>query len=77
VSTHFIPRPSVMAELYSVSYRGLVANQYEKSGNVDTDVNSEVEFARRFSLVTIFDCFSLRRPRWWKLCARFHPLGLV
>jgi sugar phosphate isomerase/epimerase len=38
--------PEVMNELRRVSYRGLVAIEYEKEGNVDADVKREVEFAR-------------------------------
>jgi len=38
--------PAVMAELHKVSYRGLVAIEYEKEGNIDGDVKREVEFAR-------------------------------
>jgi sugar phosphate isomerase/epimerase len=38
--------PAVMQELHKVSYRGLVAIEYEKEGDVDEDVKREVEFAR-------------------------------
>jgi hypothetical protein len=32
-----------------VSYRGLVAIEYEKEGDVDADVRREVEFARKLA----------------------------
>ncbi len=35
-----------MQELHKVFYRGLVANEYEKEGDVDADVKREFEFAR-------------------------------
>lgn len=41
--------PAVMGELHKVSYRGLVAIEYEKEGDVDADVTSEVEFARNLA----------------------------
>jgi sugar phosphate isomerase/epimerase len=41
--------PAVMEELHRVSYGGLVAIEYEKEGDVDADVRSEVEFARRLA----------------------------
>jgi len=41
--------PGVMAELRRVSYRGLVAIEYEKEGDVDQDVRRELEFARKLA----------------------------
>ena len=41
--------PAVMEELHKVSFRGLVAIEYEKEGDVDADVKREVEFARKLS----------------------------
>ena len=41
--------PEVMAELHKVSYRGLCAIEYEKDGNIDSDVKREVEFARKLA----------------------------
>jgi len=41
--------PAVMEELHRVSYRGLVAIEYEKEGDVDADVKREVEFARKLA----------------------------
>jgi len=41
--------PAVMEELHRVSYRGLVAIEYEKEGDVDADVTREVEFARKLA----------------------------
>jgi len=41
--------PEVMAELHKVSYRGLCAIEYEKDGNIDSDVTREVEFARKLA----------------------------
>lgn len=41
--------PAVMQELHKVSYRGLVAIEYEKEGDVDADVTREVEFARKLA----------------------------
>jgi len=41
--------PAVMEELHKVSYRGLVAIEYEKEGDVDADVRREVEYARRLA----------------------------
>jgi len=41
--------PDVMRELHRVSYRGLVAIEYEKAGDVDADVKREVEYARRLA----------------------------
>jgi len=41
--------PAVMEELHRVSYRGLVAIEYEKEGDVDADVRREVEFARKLA----------------------------
>jgi len=41
--------PTVMNELHKVNYRGLVAIEYEKEGDVDADVKQEVEFARKLA----------------------------
>jgi inosose dehydratase len=41
--------PAVMEELHRVSYRGLVAIEYEKEGDVDADVKREVDFARKLA----------------------------
>ena len=41
--------PAVMEELHKLSYGGLVAIEYEKDGNIDSDVRSEVEFARKLA----------------------------
>jgi sugar phosphate isomerase/epimerase len=41
--------PAVMKELHKVSYRGLVAIEYEKEGDIDADVRREVEFARQLA----------------------------
>jgi sugar phosphate isomerase/epimerase len=41
--------PAVMEELHRVSYRGLVAIEYEKEGDVDADVRREVDFARKLA----------------------------
>lgn len=41
--------PAVIEELHKVSYRGLVAIEYEKEGDVDADVKREVEFARKLA----------------------------
>jgi len=41
--------PAVMKELHKVSYRGLCAIEYEKEGNVDSDIATEVEFARKLA----------------------------
>jgi sugar phosphate isomerase/epimerase len=41
--------PAVMEELHKVSYRGLVAIEYEKEGDIDADVRREVEFARNLA----------------------------
>lgn len=41
--------PDVMKELHRVSYRGLVAIEYEKEGDVDADVTSEVAYARKLA----------------------------
>ena len=38
--------PDVMKALQAVSYRGLVAIEYEKDGSVDDDVRTEVDYAR-------------------------------
>ncbi len=41
--------PDVMKELHKISYRGLVAIEYEKEGDVDADVRSEVAYARKLA----------------------------
>jgi sugar phosphate isomerase/epimerase len=41
--------PGVMNELHKVNYRGLVAIEYEKEGDIDADVKQEVEFARKLA----------------------------
>jgi sugar phosphate isomerase/epimerase len=41
--------PGVMQELHKVSYRGLCAIEYEKEGDIDSDVAREVEFARKLA----------------------------
>jgi sugar phosphate isomerase/epimerase len=41
--------PAVMDELHRVQYRGLVAIEYEKEGDVDADVQREVEYARKLA----------------------------
>jgi sugar phosphate isomerase/epimerase len=41
--------PAVMEELHRVDYRGLVAIEYEKEGDVDADVRREVDFARKLA----------------------------
>ncbi len=41
--------PAVMEELHKVSYQGLAAIEYEKEGNIDSDVTREVEFARKLA----------------------------
>ena len=41
--------PAVMEELHKVHYRGLVAIEYEKEGDVDADVAKEVAFARKLA----------------------------
>lgn len=41
--------PEVMQELHKVSFRGLVAIEYEKEGPVEEDLRKEVEFARRLA----------------------------
>ena len=41
--------PAVMEELHKVSYRGLCAIEYEKEGDIDSDVAREVEFARKLA----------------------------
>jgi sugar phosphate isomerase/epimerase len=40
---------AVMAELHKVHYRGLVAIEYEKEGDVDSDVAKEVAYARKLA----------------------------
>ena len=41
--------PAVMEELHKVHYRGLVAIEYEKEGDVDADVTKEVALARKLA----------------------------
>jgi len=41
--------PAVMEELHRASFRGLVAIEYEKDGDIDADVKREVEFARKLA----------------------------
>ncbi len=41
--------PAVMEELHKVSYGGLCAIEYEKEGDIDSDVAREVEFARKLA----------------------------
>jgi len=41
--------PAVMSELHKASFRGLVAIEYEKEGDIDADVRREVEFARKLA----------------------------
>jgi len=41
--------PEVMAELHRVNYRGLVAVEYEKEGDVNEDMRQEVEYARKLA----------------------------
>src|ERR1035438_10149841 len=41
--------PAVMEELHKVSYRGLCAIEYEKEGDIDSDIAREVEFARKLA----------------------------
>jgi sugar phosphate isomerase/epimerase len=41
--------PAVMEELHKVGYRGLCAIEYEKEGDIDSDVAREVEFARKLA----------------------------
>ena len=41
--------PAVMGELHKISYTGLVAIEYEKDGNIDSDVARELEFARKLA----------------------------
>ncbi len=41
--------PAVMEELHKISYSGLAAIEYEKEGNIDSDVAREVEFARKLA----------------------------
>ena len=41
--------PAVIDELHKVEYRGLCAIEYEKDGNIDSDVAKEVEFARKLA----------------------------
>jgi sugar phosphate isomerase/epimerase len=41
--------PAVMEELHKVSYRGLCAIEYEKEGDINSDVAQEVEFARQLA----------------------------
>jgi len=39
----------VMQELHKVNYRGLVAIEYEKEGDVDSDIRKEVAYARKLA----------------------------
>lgn len=41
--------PEVMRELRAISFRGLVAIEYEKEGPVEDDLRREVEFARKLA----------------------------
>ena len=41
--------PAVMKALHKASFRGLVAIEYEKEGDIDADVKREVEFARKLA----------------------------
>jgi sugar phosphate isomerase/epimerase len=41
--------PEVMRELKRVAFKGLVAIEYEKEGDVDRDMRDEVEYARRLA----------------------------
>lgn len=41
--------PEVMAELHKVNYRGLVAVEYEKEGDVNEDMHQEIEYARNLA----------------------------
>jgi len=41
--------PAVMRELHTISYRGLVAIEYEKDGDINDDVRREVEYARNLA----------------------------
>jgi sugar phosphate isomerase/epimerase len=41
--------PAVMEELHKVSYSGLCAIEYEKEGDIDSDVTREVAFARKLA----------------------------
>jgi sugar phosphate isomerase/epimerase len=41
--------PDVMEELHKVQYRGLVAIEYEKEGDVDADVTKEIAYARKLA----------------------------
>jgi sugar phosphate isomerase/epimerase len=41
--------PAVMRELHKISYRGLVAIEYEKDGDINDDVQREVEYARKLA----------------------------
>lgn len=41
--------PAVMAELHKISYSGLAAIEYEKEGNIDSDIAREVEYARKLA----------------------------
>jgi len=38
-----------MKALHKASFRGLVAIEYEKEGDIDADVKREVEFARKLA----------------------------
>ncbi len=39
----------VMQELHKVNYRGLVAIEYEKEGDVDSDIRKELAYARKLA----------------------------
>jgi sugar phosphate isomerase/epimerase len=41
--------PQVMQELHRQNFTGLVAIEYEKEGDVDSDMRQDVEFARRLA----------------------------
>jgi sugar phosphate isomerase/epimerase len=41
--------PEVMAELKKIDYRGLVAIEYEKDGNSDSDMQALVKYARQLA----------------------------
>jgi len=38
-----------MRELHKISYRGLVAIEYEKDGDINEDVRREVAYARKLA----------------------------
>jgi len=41
--------PAVIGELHKISYRGLVAIEYEKDGDINDDIRREVEYARKLA----------------------------